>query len=127
MSYFIKRPTKRITLKDNYYIDVYTKLTYADRYEFARFGGSLAELANLALLRVAAGWNLDDESGNILELSPENLGLVDGKDVQPLIDFVDELMTNYLESLNPEIEKNPEKKSSPKTQSATSEPSPELK
>lgn len=127
MAYFTQRPTKRIYLDEAkaYYIDVYARLTYADRYEFGRFAGTLTELANFAILRLIAGWNLDDENGSVLSVSEETVGNVDGSQIQPVIDFVDEIVAEFFASQNPEVKPDdPEKKTSLKPPSASSEPAP---
>ena len=77
---------------ENYWVDWRSHITYADVK-----AASAAGIANIApnsaptdmdtgavadtmLLRYIADWNLDDEVGNVLPLTPESLAKIDGAD-----------------------------------------------
>lgn len=115
-----QRPTKRVTLSDGYWIDVYTDLEWREQKQLARQGadgqvdfvGALDQL--LALLIV--DWNLDDETGAKLAITPENIDRLRADDATKLIEGL-----NSTEILSTDEQK----KSSSKPSSPVSPATPE--
>jgi len=79
MSYFKAQELKKITLLSDkkYWIEVIADLKYGDIKAFANVSqdGNIdfAARADVFLQTVIKNWNLDDEDGNVLPVTPENI------------------------------------------------------
>lgn len=92
MAYVKKAAVEKVTLDSNpdYYVMWRTKLTYGQMRDIARVGqksdGQVDQLTASDALFLAhiESWNLDDEDGNILPLTPESLAFLDEDDANQL-------------------------------------------
>ena len=90
MGYFKQATTKRLTLKTdaNYWVDVTTDLTYGDIKKFATQDGAQVDFgaqADVFLQTVIKAWNLDDDQGVVLDITPENIDRLEKDDVLYII------------------------------------------
>lgn len=92
MSYFqASRPTKRITLPSNprYWVEIFSSLKYKEQHALAstlkdgEVDGMAA--ADLMLRSMIAGWNLDDDAGQVVPVTPENIELLEKQDVEAIL------------------------------------------
>lgn len=102
MPYIKPSETKRIPLKSdpNYWVDWRSSVRYGDmraasRAAFKTTGDGDGEIdatayADAMLLAYIAGWNLDDEQGNILPVTVENLGFLTSEDSNQLASLLQE-------------------------------------
>ena len=101
MSYFTSiRPTKKIELSDPaYWVEVYSAVTYKEQKALA----SISELSNSQAAdelfkSLIVSWNLDNEAGDVVPITPENLDLLSGQDSEII-------MTALTDSLGSATEK----------------------
>lgn len=86
MGYFQEQQLKKLTLKSNpdYWVEIITDLKYGDLKSFASVSqeGSVdfAASADVFLQTVIKAWNLDDDSGTILPVTPENINRISQSD-----------------------------------------------
>lgn len=86
MGYFKETTTKKLTLPsdEKYWVEIVTDLKYGDIKKFA--AGSVdgeidfSAAADTFLQTVIKDWNLDDDQGNILPITPENIDRLDKDD-----------------------------------------------
>lgn len=115
MGYFKTQELKKLTLPSNkdYWVEILTDLKYGDLKKFASSNPDgqidFAASADIFLQTVVKNWNLDDDSGNVLPITPENLDLLEKDDALLIISEAGGL-----------VEGDEEKKSSP---SPSSQPS----
>jgi hypothetical protein len=70
---------KKLTLKSNpdYWVEVVTDLKYGDLKSFASMdkdgGVDFAASADVFLQTIIKNWNLDDDAGTVLPVTPENI------------------------------------------------------
>lgn len=106
--YFKKQELKKLTLPSNkdYWVEILTDLKYGDLKKFASSSDDgkidFSAAADVFMLTVVKNWNLDDESGTVLPITPENLDLLEKDDALLIISEAGGL-----------VEGEAEKKSSP--------------
>lgn len=88
MSYFTQKPLKQINLPtdNNYWVKISTALTYGDVKGFGLDDQSQA--ADKLLLLAIKEWNLDDEQGNVFEITSENIDLLQKDDALAIIEEI---------------------------------------
>lgn len=85
MGYFQETQLKKLQLSNpDYWVEVVTDLKYGDMKKFANVsqGGQVdfATSADLFLETIIKSWNLDDDNGNVLPITPENINRLEQKD-----------------------------------------------
>lgn len=91
MGYFKDTQLKKLPLKSNpdYWVEIATDLKYGDLKQFANISqeGSVdfATSADLFLKTVIKNWNLDDENGKALPVTPENIDRLEQADALMLL------------------------------------------
>lgn len=93
MGYFAaERPTTRVTLptSSTYWVDVYSTVKYREQQRFAALTDAegkfdAAAALDTMLQAMIAGWNLDDDNGTVVEVTPENVGQLDKADVEAIL------------------------------------------
>ena len=97
MSYFSnQRPTEKVELTDSkYWVEIYTTVTYKEQKALAEIGESSATQAADELLKsLVVGWNLDDENGDIVPVTQENLDLLSNKDAEIIMSAITKSLGN---------------------------------
>lgn len=108
MGYFKQQQLKKLTLPSNknYWVEILTDLKYGDLKKFASTNADgqidFGAAADVFMATVVKNWNLDDESGNVLPITPENLDLLEKDDALLIINEAGGL-----------VESEDQKKSSP--------------
>lgn len=105
------RETTRIELATpGYWVDVFKSLKYREQKALQAVAGDAVAAADKVLALMIADWNLDDDRGQKLDVTPENIDQLERADVE-------KLMTG----LTPILTEDPaEKKGSSKTSSQPS-------
>lgn len=91
MGYFKEQQLKKLPLVSNpdYWVEIVTNLKYGEIKHFANVSseGALdfATSADLFLQAVIKSWNLDDESGQVLPVTPENIDKLEQKDAMAIL------------------------------------------
>jgi hypothetical protein len=90
MGYFKSSETKQIALKDPaYWVKIASELRYGDLKNFAGASATgeidFVTSADKLLLAVIKEWNLDDEQGNILPITNENIDRLERDDAITII------------------------------------------
>lgn len=90
MSYFTEQLTEKLTLPSdaNYWVEVIKDFRYGQVKEFATTENDTVDFTTQAdkFLHLAIkSWNLDDELGQILPITPENIDLLKQDDVLAII------------------------------------------
>ncbi len=86
MGYFKETELKKLPLTSNpeYWVEIVTDLKYGDLKSFATLGQDGAvdfgASADVFLTTVIKNWNLDDEAGTILPVTPENINKLEQAD-----------------------------------------------
>lgn len=86
MGYFKETQLKKLSLKSNpdYWVEVITDLKYGDMKKFANISQEgqvdFATSADLFLETIIKSWNLDDDKGEVLPITPENINRLDQAD-----------------------------------------------
>jgi ABC-type transport system substrate-binding protein len=83
------RPTEKVVLVTNpdYWISIYSSMTYGDRKAFNALGtDDTSVAADVALKRLICDWNLDDSTGNKLEINDTNIDALDEQDISKVMD-----------------------------------------
>lgn len=85
MGYFKEQQLKKLTLSDPaYWVEIITDLKYGDLKNFAKVSQAgevdFATSADVFLETVIKNWNLDDDSGAVLPITPENINKLDQAD-----------------------------------------------
>lgn len=86
MGYFTTQELKKLPLKSNpdYWVEILTDLKYGDIKKFASVGQEgemdFAASADIFLQVVIKSWNLDDDQGNVLPITPENIDRLEKDD-----------------------------------------------
>lgn len=91
MSYFKEQQLKKLTLPSNpdYYVEVLESLTWSAGKELLPLTpgseSTLASTSDAYLNAVVKAWNLDDETGTVLPITPENLNRLSREDAMFII------------------------------------------
>lgn len=86
MGYFKEEKLKKLKLKSNpaYWVEIITDLKYGDLKNFADISQSgavdFAASADVFLETVIKSWNLDDDAGTVLPVTPENINRLSQED-----------------------------------------------
>lgn len=91
MSYFTsERPTTKVELTNPaYWVEIYSAITYKEQKALATLGENTnAQTADELLKAMIVSWNLDDESGNVVPITNENMDLLEGKDSEIIISAI---------------------------------------
>ena len=94
MGYFQEeRESKKVVFPSNnkYYAEVYTKLNWSDTKQSTKMNNETGEIdivagADAFLNRAIKSWNLDDDNGVVVPITPENIDKLDKDDALALID-----------------------------------------
>lgn len=105
------RQTIKVNLLTNpeYWVEIRKNLTYGELKDFNDYGGDAGPLTvGKRLELIITDWNLDDDSGVKLDVSPDNIGVLQEEDWLAVI-----------EAFNARGETNDKKKDSVKASSPT--------
>lgn len=121
---YIKKQTIRIELVSapGYWVDISTRVEWAAQKIFNSIeDGHLTERSDAILIHQITDWNLDNEAGDILPITEENIDLMDREDVTLILQKWGEAKTLV------EAAEATEKKDSSSELSQPSKPSPATK
>lgn len=99
MAYFKEQPVKRVVLPSdaNYWVDLATDYRYGDVKKFVASSPDgepdLSTTGDVFLLTAIKAWNLDDDTGTILEITSDNLDKLSKDDAVFLINQASGILT----------------------------------
>lgn len=99
MGYFKEQQLKKINLASDpkYFVEILTDLTWGDIKKFAKINQDgqvdFATSGDLYLQTVIKSWNLDNDAGEVLPITPENLDRLEREDVLLIIQEAGDIAT----------------------------------